>query len=171
MSLTVTELAEEVRETNRRLNSSIDRLDLAVDGLRKETEDLRVDVARITNSIGWFKSIGAIVAGSAFAILIVIGTGIYRFGHVEAEITRLGKEISEVKQDMKDFRSEVKQEIGTLKGDVGQLKSDVGQLKSDVGQLKKDMAGLRDEFRTRDDRLARVLDRIEQALPPAKDRP
>lgn len=133
MPPTVTELAEEVRESNRHFSA-------AIDGLREETKELRVEVAKINNSIGWFKSIGAIVAGSAFAMLILVGTGIYRFGHVEAEITGLG--------------------------------NDMNQLKRDMDQVKRNMTELRDEFRARDDRLGRVLDRIEKALPPApKERP
>lgn len=106
MALTVTDLAEEVRESNRRLNASIDRLDTAVEGLRKETEDLRVEVAMINTTIGWLRSVGRVVAGSAFAMLILIGTGIYRFGHVEAEITRLGNDMSELKKEMKELKDE-----------------------------------------------------------------
>ena len=126
MSLTVTDLAEEVRETNRRLTA-------AIDALRTETEDLRVEVARINTSMSWMKGIGAVVAGSAFAIVVLVGTGIYRFGHVEGAITRLER--------------------------------DVGQLRGDMDQLKRDGAELRSESKAREDRLSRILERIEKALP------
>ena len=82
MSLTVAGLPDEVRETNRRLTS-------AIDGPRTEVSDLRVEAAKINANLGWLKGIGRIVAGSAIAILILIGTGVYRFGHVENAIAEL----------------------------------------------------------------------------------
>ena len=48
MSLTVTDLAEEVRETNRRLTA-------AIDALRTEVTDLRVEVAKINTNLNWLK--------------------------------------------------------------------------------------------------------------------
>jgi outer membrane murein-binding lipoprotein Lpp len=121
MSLTVTHLAEEVRESNRRLTA-------AIDALRSEAEDLRVEVAKINTSLNWMKGIGRVVAGSAVAILILVGTGVCGFGRVESEIARLG---------------------------------------GDVIQLRKDTTELRAEFKARDDRLGRTLERIEKALPPS----
>src|SRR5690349_3681046 len=121
MSLTVTELAEEVRETNRRLTAPIDPLRTAV-------SDLRIEVAKINTNLNWLKGIGRIVAGSAIAVLILVGTGVYRFGRVETAIA---------------------------------------ELQRDTGGLRKDVTELRAEFKARDDRLSRTLERVEKALPPA----
>ena len=146
MSLTVTELAEEVRESNRRLTA-------AIDALRSEAEDLRVEVAKINTSLNWMKGIGRVVAGSALAIVILVGTGVYRFGLVEGEIAGLRKDMDQVKKDVAESRAEVK--------------SDIAKLRGDTDQLRKDTAELRAEVRARDDRLSRTLERIEKALPPA----
>ena len=121
MPLTVTDLAEEVRAPNCRLTA-------AIDALPTEVSDLRVEVAKINTSLNWLKGIGRIVAGSAVAVLILVGTGVYRFGRVETAIA---------------------------------------ELQQDAGELRKDVTELRAEFKARDDRLTRTLDRVEKVLPPA----
>jgi hypothetical protein len=57
MSLTGNELAEKVRESNRRLTA-------AIDALNTEVADLRVEVAKINTNLNGLKGIGRIVAGS-----------------------------------------------------------------------------------------------------------
>jgi prefoldin subunit 5 len=146
MSLPVTELAEEVRESNRRLTA-------AIDALRGEAEDLRLEVAKINTSLTWMKSIGRVVAGSAGAVLMRVGNGVYRFGRVESEIARVGVEMNQIRKDTAESRAEVKADIAKLRGDMD--------------QIRKDTAESRAEVRARDDRLSRTLERIEKALPPA----
>ncbi len=85
-------------------------------------------MAKINTSLNWLKGIGRIVAGSAVAVLILVGTGVYRFGRVETAIA---------------------------------------ELQQDAGELRKDVTELRAEFKARDDRLTRTLDRVEKVLPPA----
>ncbi len=153
MSLTVTELAEEVRESNRRLTA-------AIDALRSEAEDLRVEVTKINTSLNRMRGIARVVAGSAVAILILVGTGVYRFGHVEGEITRLGGDIKQLRTDMDQVRKDTAEWRAEIKGDLAKLRGD-------TDQVRKDTAEWRAEARARDDRLSRTLERIEKALPPA----
>jgi prefoldin subunit 5 len=101
MSLTVAELTDEVRDTNRRLTS-------AIDALRTEVADLRVEAARINANLGWLKGVGRIVAGSTVGILILIGTGVYRFGHVENAIAELQRDTAELRKDTAELRSDFK---------------------------------------------------------------
>ncbi len=114
MSLTVTELAEEVRESNRRLTA-------AIDALRGETEDLRVEVAKINTSLGWMKGVGGVVAGSALAIAVLVGTGVYRFGHVEGEIAGLRGDMDQVRKDTAELRAEVKARDDRLSGTLERI--------------------------------------------------
>jgi prefoldin subunit 5 len=138
MSLTVTDLAEEVRETNRRLTA-------AIDALRTEVTDLRVEVAKINTNLNWLKGIGRIVAGSAVAVLILVGTGVYRFGRVETAIAELQRDTGER---------------------FGRVETSIASLQRDTGELRKDATEFRAEFKARDDRLSRMLERVEKALPP-----
>lgn len=146
MSLTVAELADEVRDTNRRLTS-------AIDALRTEVADLRVEAARINANLGWLKGIGRIVAGSAVGILILIGTGVYRFGHVENAIAELQRDTAELRKDTAELRSE--------------FTARLAEVQRDTARLTKDMAEFRSEFKAWDDRLTRALERVEKSLPPA----
>ena len=138
MSLTVTDLAEEVRETNRRLTA-------AIDALRTEVTDLRIEVAKINTNLNWLKGIGRIVAGSAVAVLILVGTGVYRFGRVETAIAELQRDTG---------------------GGFGRVETSIGNLQRDTGELRKDATEFQAEFKARDDRLSRTLERVEKALPP-----
>ena len=62
MSLTVTELAEEVRETNRRLTD-------AIEGPRTEFSELRREVATTNNSLGWVIKIGTSLVACMLGVL------------------------------------------------------------------------------------------------------
>jgi hypothetical protein len=101
MALTVTDLAEEVRESNRRLTA-------AIEALNSEVGDVRVEVARINTNLNWPRGIGPIVAGSAVAIPILVGAGVYRFWRVESEIAKLQGDTSQVKNDTAELRDDFK---------------------------------------------------------------
>jgi prefoldin subunit 5 len=130
MPLTVSGLADEVRDTNRRLTA-------AIDGLRNELADLRVQVAEINTNLKWARGIGRIIAGSAVAIAVLVGTGIYRFGHVENPIAELQRDTAELRKDTAEHRAE----------------------------LRKDIAEIKADLKARDDRLSQTLQRMEKALP------
>ena len=69
MPFTVAELAEEVRETNRRLTDAIEGLREEFSGLRKEFSEFRKDVAVTNNSLGWVIKIGTSLVACMLGIL------------------------------------------------------------------------------------------------------
>lgn len=99
MSLTVTELAEEMRDTHRELTGAIKEL-------RSEVSALRVDVAKINTSLNWAKGIGAVLAGSAVTILILAFGVAHRATQLEDAVAALQRDFSET---MKDSRTTVAQ--------------------------------------------------------------
>ncbi len=114
MPLTVSDLAEEVRETNRRPTD-------AIQGLRTEVHELRVEVAKINTSLNWAKGIGA----SLFACALGILTFAYRVDqkttHMEDAVSVLQKDSGEIKahdQQLADsldaLRKDSKQVIESL---------------------------------------------------------
>jgi phage shock protein A len=90
MALTVTELADEVRETNRRLTD-------AIHGLRTEVHDLRTEVAKINTSLNWAKGIGASLFACALGILTFAYRVDQKVTHMEDAVVALQKDSAETK--------------------------------------------------------------------------
>ena len=132
MPLNVTELGEELRETNQRLTG-------AIDALRTEVSDLKVHVAEINTNLRWLKGIGRIVAGSAVGILILIGTGVYRFGRVENAMV-------------------------DLQGRMGRVEAAVIGLQKDTADLRLEIKARDERLNHTLDRIAEKLDREAPAL-------
>jgi hypothetical protein len=76
-----------------------------------------------------------------------------RFGRVESDIAKL-------RGDTDQLRKDTTEELRRVGGDITKLRGD-------TDQLRKDTTELRAEFKARDDRLGRTLERIEKALPPS----
>jgi outer membrane murein-binding lipoprotein Lpp len=79
-----------------------------IDALRTETADLRVEVAKINTNLNWMKGIGRIVAGSAIGVIILIGSSVYRFGHVESDIATLQADVTQLKKVTAEQQAEFK---------------------------------------------------------------
>jgi hypothetical protein len=110
MALTVTELADEVRDTNRRLTD-------AIQGLRTEVHELRTEVAKINTSLNWAKGIGA----SLFACALGILTFAYR---VDQNVTHLEDAVSTLQKDSAENKAkqdQVAESLGALQKDSRQI--------------------------------------------------
>ena len=94
MSLTVTELADEVRETNRRLTD-------AIQGLRTEFSELRREVATTNNSLSWVIKIGT----SLVACMLGVLTFAYR---VDQKATRTEEAVVALQANFAEFKADFK---------------------------------------------------------------
>lgn len=94
MSLTVAELADEVRETNRRLAD-------AVQGLRADFSQLRNEVATTNNSLSWVIRIGT----SLVACMLAILTFAYR---VDQRATRTEEAVVALQANFAEFKTDFK---------------------------------------------------------------
>ncbi len=95
MALTVQDLAEEVRETNRRLTDAIDRLTTMVQSL-----DVRVAVIEdrlgSIRKIGWTLALWALgMLGSAFYV-------VHRSAQIESTVVVLQRDAVDRKADLKE---------------------------------------------------------------------
>jgi hypothetical protein len=64
--------------------------------------DIRGDLKVLRSDLQWFKGIGRVVAGSALAVAVVIGTGRDRFGRVESAVGELEKGAAESRSEARD---------------------------------------------------------------------
>lgn len=90
MALTVTELAQEVRDSNRRLADAID-----IRG------DLRTEVGKINFSLAWIKGIAGFAGLSLVALSGLIYQAGERTGRIEKSIESLQKTTEELRDDFK----------------------------------------------------------------------
>jgi methylthioribose-1-phosphate isomerase len=107
MSLTVTELAEEVRDTHRELTGAIKEL-------RIDVSALRVDVGKINTSLNWAKGIGAILAGSAVTVLILAFNVAHRATQLEDAVVELQKNSSETRKDSRVTAGQLERALSSL---------------------------------------------------------
>lgn len=98
MSLTVTELAEEVRESNRRLTQAVEGLGRKFDDVRVEVANLRVEMAR---------EIGAVNSNLAS----------FRT-EVAKEFTGVAKELGAINSNLESFKGRVETSLGVAKWSV-----------------------------------------------------
>jgi predicted nucleic acid-binding Zn-ribbon protein len=141
--LTVTELAEEVRDTHRELAGAIKEL-------RGELSALRVDVAKINTSLGWAKGIGMILAGSAVTILILAFSVAHRATQLEDAVFAIQKDFADFKKDFADFKVDYKARDKQIADSLASLQANLVELKAD--------------FNARDKHVAESLNRIEKTL-------
>ncbi len=154
MSLTVTDLAEEVRESNRRLTEAIQEL-------RVEFHALRGDIIEIKTSLKLAKWIGAILVGAAL-------TGLWHSYQAVRLVTRIESDVVALRRDF----ARIEGAVGTLQQDNVETKSNLAGLKSDVASLKSNTAEMGADIKNQAGQSAKVLeslDRIEKRL--AQTRP
>jgi predicted nucleic acid-binding Zn-ribbon protein len=178
MPFTVAELAEEVRETNRRLTDALEGLREEFSELRKEFSQLRKDVAVTNNSLGWVIKIGTSVGTSLVACMLGILTFAYR---VDQNATRIEVTVVALKTDFTDLKARAtrtEEAVIALKTDVFDLKARatrteeaVVALKTDVAAVKTDLVALKTDFtdfkadsKARNKQFADSFDRIEKML-------
>ena len=142
MSLTVTELADEVRDMNRRLTDAVQKRADSVQRLEVRTADIADRLGSI-RKIGWTVAMTAIgLLGSAFYV-------VHRAAQIEDAVVALQKDSSQIKVA------------------VVTLEKDFGRIEGAVVGLQKDCAEMRNDSRARDgglDRALDSLDRIEKTL-------
>jgi len=135
MSLTVTELAEEVRESNKRLTAATQELRTDLRDFRKEFVELRLEGAKINTSLRWAKAIGTVLAGAAL-------TGLWYTYQAVRHVTALEASVAILQQDS------------------AQIKGVVLALQKDTAVLQSDSKARDAQF----SKALESLDRIEKAL-------
>jgi hypothetical protein len=123
MALTVTELADEVRETNRRLTD-------AIQGLRSEVADLRKDIATTNNSLGWVVKIGA----SLLACMLGILGYAYR---VDQKATRTEEVVAALQTDFAEFKADFKARDRQVTDSLTALQKDSRQIIDSLARIEK----------------------------------
>jgi uncharacterized protein YlxW (UPF0749 family) len=101
VALTVQELAQEVRESNKRLTDTVQRLADAVHDLEGAVRKLEFHVKGIDDTLTTIKRIGW---GVAVGFIGVLGSGFYiayRAGQIESSVIALQKDSAEGKTDLK----------------------------------------------------------------------
>jgi hypothetical protein len=112
MSLTVTELAEEVRESNRRLTQAVEGLGQKFDDVRVEVASVRVEVANLRGEVS--KELGA------------INTNLANFRtEVAKEFTGVAKELGDINTKLANSRTEVTRELGAINTNLEAFKGRV----------------------------------------------
>jgi hypothetical protein len=107
MSLTVTELAEEVRDTHRELA-------VAIKELRIDLSALRVDVGKINTSLNWAKGMGAILAGSAVTILVLAFNVAHRATQLDDAVVELRRDSLETRKDSHVTAGQLERALSSL---------------------------------------------------------
>ncbi|HZW34948.1 MAG TPA: hypothetical protein VFF52_29765, partial [Isosphaeraceae bacterium] len=94
MALTVTELAEEVRESNKRLTEAIQEMG-------RKFDDFRVEVSRelreIQGDLRWMKRIGGFLAAIALPALWFSYSAVRRATQIEADALALRADSAQIK--------------------------------------------------------------------------
>src|SRR5437773_12078083 len=101
MALTVTELAEEVRESNKRLTDTVQRLADSVHELEGAIRRLEFQAVVINEGLATIRKIGWAVAAGFIGLL---GSGFsiaYRAGQIENSVVALQRDSGELRTDLK----------------------------------------------------------------------
>jgi hypothetical protein len=114
MPPTVTDVAAELKESNRRLAEAIDGLKTTIHGL-----DTRVAV--IESNMGFFRKVGWTVAGFVGATFLTALAITYQAGQVVNAVNALQKDFAEMRTDLKQMRHDVSEVKGDIKAQAGQL--------------------------------------------------
>jgi predicted nucleic acid-binding Zn-ribbon protein len=164
MPFTVAELAEDVRETNRRLTDAIEGLRAEFSGLREDFSDLRKEVAVTNNSLGWVIKIGTSIGTSLVACMLGILTFAYR---VDQNATRIEVTVVALKTDFADFKARAtrtEEAVVALKTDFADLKAQGTRTEEAVVALRADFVEFKTESKARDKQISDSFDRIEKML-------
>jgi phage shock protein A len=123
MALTVTELADEVRETNRRLTD-------AIQGLRTEVAELRKEAATTNNSLNWMVRIGA----SLLACMLGILGYAYR---VDQKATRTEEAVIALQANVTEFKADFKARDKQIADSLAALQKDSRQIIDSLARIEK----------------------------------
>jgi hypothetical protein len=125
MSLTVTELAEEVRDSNRRLTQAIDHLSEKFDNLSERFDNLRIDVA---------KALGAMNANMGQKIDNLRVELAKELGAMNANVAKeLGAMNANMGQKFDNLRVDVAKELGAVNTTIESFK---GRVDAEMGFAK-----------------------------------
>jgi erythromycin esterase-like protein len=110
MSLTVPDVAEQLRETNQRLTESNDRLTAAIHGLE-------VEVAKINNSLSFLRWIGVTLVAIGLGVLTFSYGAVRKATQIEDAVTGLQKDSAELRNDFKARDNQFSKAIAELRND------------------------------------------------------
>ncbi len=136
MSLTVAELADEVRETNRRLTD-------AIQALRTEVSELRKEVATTNNSLGWVIKIGTSLVACTLGILTFAYRVDQRASRTEEAVVALEANFAEFKADFKARDQQLADSLAGLQKDSRTTDGRLDRAQDSLDRIEKTLAQTR----------------------------
>jgi len=165
-------LAEQIKETNQRLERTESRFADAIERLREATQRSEVQVTEINVNLRYFRKIGWTLAGCALGVLGSSFYAAYRAGQIEGTVIALQKDSGRIEGAVLALQkdsSETKGAVLGLQKDSSEIKGAVLGLQKDIARVDGAIVATRKDSQARGDRLVESLGRIEKAL--AQPRP
>jgi predicted nucleic acid-binding Zn-ribbon protein len=159
MALTVTELADEVRETNRHLAD-------AIDALRNEISALKAEVGKINTNMGWVKKIGgsfaAIMTTAIFALLGVAYQAGGRLATIESSVSALEKSNAAQQKATEELRADFKARDKLIADTVADTRKITEEVRLAIKGQSADMSRIQESLDRITDGISKVIMRPRQ---------